>query len=196
MLVTFEGELVRLRAHRRDDLPTYVKWIGDPEVASYLSFYRPVALEEEERWFQGIVSEQDSNHFAIETVNEQLIGVCGLHSQHNRFRSSELGIFIGDKVFWGKGYGSEAVHLLLHFGFGSLNLHRIYLHVLANNPRAIRCYEKCGFQHEGCERHAAFKNGEYIDVLVMGILEDEFRAIADRAGAGRGVAAPLPLEGR
>ncbi len=81
---------------------------------------------------------------------------------------------IGDKTYWNRGYGTEAVRLLVKHGFNTLNLNRIFLHVFENNPRAIRAYEKAGFVHEGRERQAEFTEGEYMDVLVMSILKDEF----------------------
>ena len=86
-----------------------------------------------------------------------------------------LGIFIGNKDYWGHGYGSDAVRLMLEYGFGQLNLHRVYLYVFAYNKRAIRAYEKCGLKHEGALREAGYKNGRYFDILVMGILENEWR---------------------
>jgi RimJ/RimL family protein N-acetyltransferase len=84
---------------------------------------------------------------------------------------------IGDKTYWTQGYGTEAVRLLIKHGFNSLNLNRIFLRVFENNPRAIRAYEKAGFVHEGRERQAEFRDGRYIDVLLMSILKDEFSQV-------------------
>lgn len=81
---------------------------------------------------------------------------------------------IGEKSYWNKGYGTEAVRLLAKHGFHTINLHRIYLRVLENNLRAIRAYEKAGFTHEGRQRQADYKNGMYIDLLVMSMLQSEF----------------------
>jgi RimJ/RimL family protein N-acetyltransferase len=81
---------------------------------------------------------------------------------------------IGDKTYWNRGYGTEAVRLVAKHGFNTLNLNRIFLHVFENNPRAIRAYEKAGFSHEGRKRQAEFKDGKYIDVLVMSMLRNEF----------------------
>jgi len=175
----FEGKLVRLRALTKEDLPRCVQWIGDQDVTQYLNFHRPISLEQEERWFDSILNDTSGRNepFAIETLERQHIGVCGLHDIHARYRHAELGIFIGEKEYWGRGYGSEAVRLLLEFAFGQLNLHRVYLHVFASNERAVRAYEKCGFKREGLLRHHAFKNGRYVDVIIMGILADEFRAL-------------------
>jgi len=81
---------------------------------------------------------------------------------------------IGDKSYWNQGYGTEALRLLLRVGFETLNLHRIFLRVYETNPRAIRAYEKAGFVQEGRQRQAEFKDGRYIDVLVMSMLVAEY----------------------
>ena len=85
-----------------------------------------------------------------------------------------MGIFIGDKSCWNQGYGTEVMRLLLKHGFETLNLNRIYLHVFATNLRAIRCYEKAGYVPEGRLREAEFKNGQYVDFIVMSVLRSEY----------------------
>ena len=86
---------------------------------------------------------------------------------------------IGDKQYWNRGYGSDAMRVLLRLAFDKLNLHRIWLHVYDYNPRAIASYEKCGFKREGVLREQRFYGGKHHDIVVMGILEDEYRAIAE-----------------
>ncbi len=170
-----QGDLVRLRAVTREDLPRYTGWIADPEVRRYLNFYRPMTLEEEARWFERMAGDESQTVFAIETVDGgRHIGTVGLHGLHSRYRSAEAGIFIGEKEFWGHGYGTEAMRLLLAFAFDQLNLHRVYLHVHGGNARARRSYEKCGFVEEGVLRQAVFKDGDYHDVTVMSVLRDEY----------------------
>ena len=178
------GERIRFRAIDRDDLPTFVNWINDPEVRQGIGIYLPFSMADEEDWFEKMRAHPaDEHNLAIE-VSEQveeegkgnwkIIGSCGFFNLDGRNRSSEFGIMIGDKSYWNKGFGTEAVRLLVQHGFNTLNLNRIYLRVLENNPRAIRAYEKAGFTHEGQQRQAEFKDGKYIDMLVMSILKDEF----------------------
>jgi RimJ/RimL family protein N-acetyltransferase len=93
--------------------------------------------------------------------------------QHER--SAEVGIFIGEKEAWNKGYGTEAMQLMVNHGFADFNLNRIYLRVFEINPRGIHCYEKVGFQHEGRQRQAHYLDGKYIDVLMMSILKHEWK---------------------
>jgi len=192
------GERIRFRAVERDDLPTFVKWLNDPEVQQGILIHQPISQAREENWFDGMIKRPDDEHImGIEVRlpgertglpgvkgNEQgaqggeeawkLIGNLAFNDIDWRNRSSEFGIMIGDKTYWTQGYGTEAVRLLIKHGFNSLNLNRIFLRVFENNPRAIRAYEKAGFVHEGRERQAEFRDGRYIDVLLMSILKDEF----------------------
>ena len=90
--------------------------------------------------------------------------------------SAELGIFIGEKAEWGKGYGTDAVNALVDFGFDSLRLERIWLNVWTENDRARRSYEKAGFVHEGTLRHDRYEGGRYTDGHIMSILHDEWQS--------------------
>jgi diamine N-acetyltransferase len=178
------GEHLRFRAIDRDDLPTFLKWINDPEVRQGIGIYLPFSMADEEDWFEGMRKHPaDEHNLAIEVrepakgeskENWKMIGSCGFFNLDGRNRSSEFGIMIGDKNYWNKGFGTEAVRLLVQHGINTLNLNRIYLRVLENNPRAIRAYEKAGFTHEGRQRQAEFKDGRYIDLLMMSMLKDEF----------------------
>ena len=91
-------------------------------------------------------------------------------------RCAEFGIFIGDTSLWDKGYGTEAVNLLLVHGFQTLNLNRIYLRVFSTNLRALRSYEKTGFVLEGTLRQAVYRHGQFIDVHIMSVLRPEWAA--------------------
>ncbi len=168
------GQRTRLRAIEREDLPTFVRWLNDPEVRQYLAMYMPMSMAEEERWFERQLEDPDSRIFAIETEDGGHIGNIGLHSIDWKNRKALLGIVIGEKECWGQGYGSDAIRTLLGFAFGEMNLHRVFLTVYDYNERAIRCYEKSGFQHEGRLREARFSDSRYHDELMMGILQKEF----------------------
>ena len=171
-----QGQKTKLRAIEREDLPTFVRWFNDPEVRQYLAMYMPMSMAEEEKWFERQLEDQDSRIFAIETEDGVHIGNCGLHNFDWKNRRAYLGIVIGEKEYWGKGYGSDAVRTLLGFAFSEMNLHRVYLTVYDYNERAIRCYERCGFQHEGRQREARFSDGRYHDELMMAVLRKEFEA--------------------
>jgi diamine N-acetyltransferase len=173
------GEKVRLRPIERDDLPRFVEWFGDPEVRRHLLIYLPFSLAQEERWFENLLERlerQTDVLLAIETADGVHIGNLGLHSIDWKNRSAEFGIAIGEKAYWGQGYGTDAVRTLLDLAFREMNLHRVFLRVNVDNVRGIRCYEKAGFRREGTSRDATFSDGAYHDQYVMSILESEFEA--------------------
>lgn len=175
----FSGDQIRLRAAERDDIPVFVQWINDLEVTRGLTILYPMGIEDETNWFDRMLSKPPELHtWVIEIpANDswQAIGSCGFNQIDWRNASAELGILIGEKQYWNQGYGTAVMKLLLQVGFESLNLHRIWLRVLANNSRAIHCYEKAGFKHESCQREAEFRGGNYIDVLYMSVLRPEWQ---------------------
>jgi RimJ/RimL family protein N-acetyltransferase len=170
------GEKVVLRALEATDAERCHAWINDPEVTQFLHMRYPVSLMAEEKWVSQERDPLKELELAIEIAQGVHIGNCALRGAGAVDRSAELGIVIGEKQCWGRGYGTDAMLTLCAFGFNEMNLHRIHLSVYEFNPRAIACYEKCGFQHEARLRQAFFRKGAYHDILVMGILEDEFRA--------------------
>jgi RimJ/RimL family protein N-acetyltransferase len=174
------GEKVILRAMTRADLPTFVRWFNDPEVTQYLGGEMwPMSPESEERWFDRHIQE-DTKGLCIETLAPAgekgvLIGNIGLHNPSERNHHTELGIVIGEKEYWSKGYGADAIKTMLRYCFDELNYHRVYLRVYDFNARGIHCYEKCGFKLEGRLRQHMFRHGAWHDEILMGVLRDEFR---------------------
>ncbi len=180
-----DGHQVALRKFRRDDIPVIHGWVNDPKIIRFLSWgIFPQTLRETERFVEAQMSGQDPlNRALIISLREgeQCIGTTGCHNIDWRNRSAELGIVIGKPEYLGKGYGTEATELVLGFSFNELNLHRVYLHVFDFNLRAIGSYRKCGFVEEGRLRDAFSRAGNYHDIVVMGILEEEYRARKSRA---------------
>jgi RimJ/RimL family protein N-acetyltransferase len=115
--------------------------------------------------------------FSIFDKAEKFIGICGLHNLRDIYHSAELRILIFDKDAVGKGIGTEAVKLLVDYGFNRLNLHRIWLGVNADNERAVKCYLKAGFKEEGRLREDIFYHGKYADAVRMGILRSEWKGL-------------------
>jgi RimJ/RimL family protein N-acetyltransferase len=174
------GDRVCLRAVERKDVELFHEWINDPEVTAGLALYLPMSMRDEEGWFDGLASRPPQERpLAIDgRAGEgwKLIGNSGFFDLDHTARSSEIGIMIGDKSYWNRGYGTEAMSLLLRHGFETLNLNRISLRVYAGNLRAIRSYEKAGFSLEGRLREAVYKRGAYDDVLMMSVLRSEWDA--------------------
>lgn len=170
----FEGELIRLRATEEEDLPRLNELIWDPDVTQHLSIGWPQSVEGTREWWER--NRQRGDHvFVIETRAGELIGGCGLEGFDERARAVALGIWIA-KPFWNKGYGTDAVRTLCGFGFREMNAARIHLDVYETNPRAVRAYEKVGFTQEGRLRSDHFVGGRPVDVIVMGLLANEFGA--------------------
>jgi RimJ/RimL family protein N-acetyltransferase len=174
-----KGKRVRLRAIDRNDVPIFVPWLNDEEVRENISIYIPLSITQEEEWFNDMLKHPiEEQPLTIEVLlgeEWRIIGNTSLFriDQHNR--SAEVGIVIGDKQYWGQGYGVDTLRLMLRHGFNHLNLNRIYLRVNEANQRGIRCYEKSGFIMEGKMRQAQFLNGKYVDVLLMSVVKNEWQ---------------------
>jgi RimJ/RimL family protein N-acetyltransferase len=169
-----KSDRVALTPLTQDDSPLLWQWINDREQVLFNSSYKPVSELQQQEWFEGLQHKDDLAIFGIRLLEtNQLIGSCQLHSINTINRSAELQIRLGNPADRGKGYGTEAVRLLLQFAFADLNLHRVYLHVFASNTRARQAYEKAGFVAEGTLRKAVHVNGEYVDVVVMGVLRED-----------------------
>lgn len=176
------GKRVRLRAIEREDIPTFVRWLNDREVTQFLLVNSPFSKAMEQNWFEGQLQNppHEGQVMAIEAwVGEDWIhiGNTGIHRVDPVNHSGEFGILIGEKNYWNQGFGREATTLALQHGFDDLNLHRIFLRVYENNPRAIACYKAAGFVQEGILREAIFKNGKYINEIEMGILQSEWNKL-------------------
>ena len=162
----------------KNDIALFHSWISDLEVTkTTLSSAKIFTLEDERDWFAYIERSTDDKVLAIVAKNNsKVIGSIGLHKIVNPDRRASLGIMIGDKRYWGKGYGREAIVLMLDFAFTVLNLHSVYLGVFAFNKRALRAYSAVGFKEYGRQREAHFWGGKYYDIIQMDILESEFKS--------------------
>lgn len=175
----WRGEKVELGPIQREYLPQYVDWLNDWEVNRFLTPGVPLLfnLDDETDWFEQRRKDKNSMVFAIRALPEkQLIGNCGLHDMDWKNRCAMFGIFIGDKNYWNKGYGTDATRTLLGFAFEQLGLNRVELEVYAFNPRAVRAYEKAGFRRDGVRRQALYRDGKFHDIYFMGILREDWDA--------------------
>ena len=175
-----EGKVINLRAREMSDLERNYRWINDREVTRHLNIRYQMSLLAEEAWMRehtGRPMAYGPLAFAIDTKDGVHIGNIDFHIVSPEDRSARLGVMIGDKSYWSRGYGTDAMLTLLRFGFGEMNLHRIDLTVDEENERARACYRKCGMVEEARLRQERYARGAYRDQLVMGILRDEFYAL-------------------
>jgi RimJ/RimL family protein N-acetyltransferase len=180
-----QGKRVRLRPMEERDLPKFVEWLADREVTRWLAAMgEPPTLEDEIEWYERRRSHPDGVMWSIETAEGRLLGNVELRLAQHRHRA-EMGIAIQDKSQWSQGYGTEAVRLVLGQAFGEMELNRVELHTDEENARAIRCYEKCGFQREGLLRQHRFIDGKFGNTVSMAVLREEWWAAEKARGKGQ-----------
>ena len=174
------GKLVRLAAADSEaDAEAMVSWSRDSEYLRLLDS-DPALPESAKGWKASIIEwmehERPNNFgFMIRTLaGDRLIGFVGLSDIDWSNGDGIVGIGIGKREDWGKGYGTDAMRVLLRFAFAELNLHRVSLSVYAYNPPAIRSYEKAGFTVEGLMRQTVYRDGLRSDEVCMGILRQEW----------------------
>lgn len=168
------GDRIYLSPRNSEDVEIFAKWLNDFDTTDYIGrSYQIVTLNAEKEYLED--SKNDVYGFAIVTLeDDKMIGTVSLEKVNHINRTANLGIFIGDKDYRNDGYGTEAIRLILDFGFNYLNLNNIKLDVMAFNERAQKCYKKCGFKEYGRRRNCIFINGKYYDRISMDILAEEF----------------------
>lgn len=175
----FSGQLVNLRAYIDDDIKPSVDFMNDPEIILNLDDDAPMpqSYETQKEWFEEM--RKNKKHYkdffwAIETKDGKFIGGCGVNHMERKNRVAQVGIFIGDSDYLGKGYGTDAMKVLLEFLFEEYNVNKVKLSVFDYNKRAIRSYKKCGFETEAMLRESVFRYGKYHDMRSMAILKDKY----------------------
>jgi len=156
-----------------EDAEQYAVWLNDMEVTENLQLVSSIIPVDGERELLKKLA-QDHNYGIIDKATNELIGNVGFIDINLLHRTAEIGIFIGNKSYWGKGYGREALSLLLDYAFKKLNLHNILLRVYDFNRRAVACYEKVGFKKIGEIRDGLIRNMEYHNIILMDILPADF----------------------
>jgi RimJ/RimL family protein N-acetyltransferase len=173
----FYGELLKLSSVRPEDIDIMAKWSEDSEYLRNLD--TDIALPPSSKH---LIEEGESNskevYFRLRTIkDDKLIGFVTIHSIEWNNRVGTLAIGIGDAENRGKGYGKEALRLILRYAFYELNLNRIGLEVIEYNAKGIRAYESVGFQREGMKRSAVIRDGKTYGLLGMGILREEWESL-------------------
>ena len=178
------GKLVRLRPIEMTDLERYWTWVNDAEAMQHVGARALYSRAEEEEILGKLVMHTTPPEVALAielSADGRHIGSVALHDISPKERRATLGIMIGDKTCWDRGYGTDAVLTMLRYGFEELNLNRIDLMVDEGNGRGIACYRKCGFIEEGRLRQHRFYKGRYEDTLIMAVLAGDFFAANGRS---------------
>lgn len=174
------GNITRLRAVALEDMEDVFHWRNDEEVSLWAVGNSPlltnVSSEQVDSTYDTIIgmNRAESGVFSVLDLEGRIIGLADYRDVNPITRSAVMGITIGDKAYWGKGYGSDAIDVMVRYLFLQLNLQRVQLDTWSGNERAIRAYEKCGFKVEGRLRQNEYVDGAYYDTVMMGLLRSEW----------------------
>ena len=165
------GERLYLSPMNVEDAETYVKWLNDRSVSDNLGATSSVGTVPNE--IEYIKNKKGNDYdFSIVLNDDTLIGNISLMNVNLVSRKATLGIFIGDEENRSKGYGTEAMKILVEYGFNILGLHNIDLNVFSFNERAIKAYEKVGFKEYGRRHESYFLDGKFHDEISMEIMNE------------------------
>lgn len=172
-----DGE-ISLRALTPEDVDQFRIWRNQPRIRHFTREFRPLTHWDQARWFQS-VSDPNTKHFMFavwntEGVDTHLIGCVGLTYWNARDRHAEVSYYLGAKT--GRGYALRALTLLHDWGFDELNLHRIFAEAYSDNERSSQLLNLLGYQEEGLLREHAWRNGAWVDSVMLGLLRDDWIA--------------------
>lgn len=169
-----QGNKVILRVFDDNDMPYLLRWYNDYELNRLAGWSSGRVSASKLKYNMGKSFGSDPMNLMIDDMNGRPIGTIQLYDFNDQDKSCKLGIRIGDKNYWSKGYGGDAVKTIVEYAFTQLNINRVDLRVYEYNQRAAHCYEKCGFKVEGRSRKSAFIDGDYYDEILMGLLKSEY----------------------
>ncbi|MEK3805829.1 GNAT family protein [Bacillus sp. FSL H8-0547] len=175
---TAQLPIVQLRELTLEDAEDRYQWCLDKEVTRHLNMpekYPPFSKVETQSWIEMCINKTNGyEQKAIVTEDGKHIGWIDLKNIDKMNRHAELGIAIGNKLYWGKGFGLAAMKEMLVLGFGELGLNKIWLRVEVDNEKAIKSYKRMGYVEEGVLRQDRLRNGKFVDRLRMSILKQDF----------------------
>jgi len=177
-----KGINVILRPIERKDVRLLIEWFNDKEVTQNLTqYYLPFTQERGISWIETINVSKKDIFLIIELrrdsdkLADEPIGIAGIQGINWKDKNAIGFVIIGEKDHWGKGYGMELAELFLGYCFETLNLHRISTSVISFNKRSVNLHKRLGFTQEGCQKEAVFKDGNYHDLLLFGLLRSDWK---------------------
>lgn len=176
--IELKGNLIYLKKLDKEYLEQYWEELNNCSVESIVFTGTQQVFNKSDiaTYLEDISTDKSRIDFLVfDKVTNKIVGEVVINDIYRNNRSANMRILINRKEYFNKGYGSEALILSLNYGFGMLNLHRIELEVFPFNERAIHVYEKIGFKREGIRRDGCYFNNKYYDMIIMSILEEEFR---------------------
>lgn len=167
------GRKTVLRPLDESDLPWCVRWINDPEVTKFLKVRMPIMQVAEKKWLEKISESDKDIVFMITTIKRDPIGIMGIHNIEWINGTATTGAFIGEKSYWGKGYGTDAKMQVLNYAFNTLNLRKMCSRVYDFNARSLAYSKHCGYMEEGRLKRHVFREGEYHDVVELALFKED-----------------------
>jgi len=176
-VIFLQGEKVYLRPVEETDLPSCTRWINDPRVRQFLTTVSPRSLADEQVWLESMRESDSEIVLTIVRREDDLpIGNIGLHRIDQVNQYATFGILIGEIHCHQKGYGKEAVQLMLKHAFHALNLRRVKSSVLVPNKASIKLHKGAGFVQEGLRREQYYRDGQWVDEIIYGLLRSDWEA--------------------
>lgn len=168
-----EGDRIYLSPRNSDDVEKFTEWLNDFQVTDYTQRSANVmTLQAESEYLNN--SKEEYAMVIVTKDEDKMIGTVSIEQINFINRTGTLGIFIGDKDYRDRGYGTEAIKLILEYAFQYINLNNVMLTVMSYNDRAKRCYEKCGFKEFGRRHQSVYMDGKYYDTIYMEVLKENF----------------------
>jgi RimJ/RimL family protein N-acetyltransferase len=174
-VVFLEGKKVSLRPVSKLDVPLLQRWINDPKVRHFIKNVFPMTEIQEENWVESLSNKNSSNIvLVIETKDGIPIGTMGIHNINWINRTASTGALLGEKEYWGQGFGSDAKMILLDYAFNTLGLRKINSRVYSFNKRSRAYLKKTGYVVEGVQKKQILRNGRYVDIFLMAVFKEKF----------------------
>ena len=169
------GKRIILREQREEDVPFYTYWFNQPKVMFQCGFEKPIIEEEMKTCITVNHKSKDSVWFTITDLDGNIIGETGLLRMFPAWHQTDLTIIIPDPKMQHKGYGTEAIRIMLDMAFHQYDMHRVSIGVVGLNTDALAFYKKIGFKQEGIQEEAYYYNNTYSDFIMMRILSHEWK---------------------
>lgn len=181
-IIFLEGKKTILRPlNKETDIPSLVAWINDPDIRRFIANYLPFTVSMEEQWFES--RSKDTHHHIVLGIEARVdnkyvfIGTMGLHDIDWKHRFLITGAMIGEKKYWGQGFGTDAKMTVLDYVFNTLNMHKVCSDVISYNKRSLNYSLHCGYTVEGVRKKHFFQQGKYYDVIELGLFKKDWLPI-------------------
>lgn len=153
-------------------------WRNNQDIRKFYFSWQMISKSQQKKWYERYSNDDSQVVFAIiDNSSKEFIGTIALYKIDHFHQNAELSTLIGNKNYWGKGIATEALRLLCRYAFCEMNLNKIYTYVLKTNMASIKKNENNGFKIEGTLRNHVFNQGDFQDIVVMGLLKRDFEII-------------------